>query len=855
MANFLNYTGLTFDDIKGQVVSRLSEDSRFSSYQASELYAIMNEIFAANTDFVNYYIQRRAEESFPGTAKLRSSIIELSKILGYVIRRPVPATTSIKITLKSLPLNSQVGDTVQFPQFCQFQYSGKNFVLAKTLTYILTQDDINNFTDPNYYKVFEYYSSQPSVYGQLFDSSLIPDEYKTPITLFQGSFETYTIDNTVTQADQRFQSYKINDKTFSNWYGSEDFGYDVNTASTDVTLNVTRVAVGADPNTAFADSMENFSNVDEFYIDRRSFLNDVTIPQLTATDSGKNVKYCVLRTNLDDTVQLEFADDVISSIGATGSNNIYIRYLSTEGSGVNFAGVIGKVIQLETNSIGGRFNSQNFIFELRRNITGGSDVENVESIKTNSPEIFYSLDRCVTPRDYINFLKTLTINGNDIVNAIVWGEQEETRDSNYKIPNIKLFNVVLFSVLTDLYVKQGGMYTGLQSDDNIYLDTNNSNDWYNLMVLSDSTTPLQTAQNSQSSNLKMVYDKLYSRSEITTKNVYITPIVHDFRIAGTIYLNPLIDKNKIYPKITDAIYSYLSKNADFNKPIYISNLIDVIENFYEVNHADIYLVPAPLTNDNYLFTTDTGANVSAISADFPGKPIGYTFFSSISGTNCGDRAYSTSAVTDPFTFYQSTVGSLLTAYSQSTINAICCLLPQLELKMEKYDSTMVRTYPIWPSNNTFDNTMCLITTSGTNVDTSFTPSERNLYMGMMTCFYNNLSKIIAKDPALSLSNNDVLSQQLNLFLSQRDNCFCSLKKLSQLNSTQACSEYIKNAIPSEINQFINKDILTVIDMFRNSLLIDMSNGLLDSYGNIVNFSMKNEIARVQAPDITQYLFR
>lgn len=860
-SNFLNYTGLSYDDIKTQVVSRLSQDSRFANYQESQLYAIINEIFAANTDFVNYYIQRRAEESYPGTAKLRSSIIELSKILGYVIRRPVPSTTSIKITLKNLPLNATAGQIIQFPQFSQFQFSGKSYVLSKTLTYVLTQDDINNFTNPTYFKVFEYYSKQQGLEGRLFDSALIPDQYKTPITLFQGEFKTLTIDNSITQSDQRFQTYKINDKTFSNWFGDEDFGFDVKTSNIDVTLNLTRIAIGTDPNTAFCSSMSEISLKKEFYIDRRSFLNDITIPQLTASDSGKSVKFCVLKTNLDDTIQLNFADDVISSIGATGDNNIYVRYLSTDGASGNFTGVIGKTIDIQTNNFGNNFSSKNFVFELRRNITGGSDIEDVESIKINSPEIFYSLDRCVTPRDYVNFLRTLTINGNDIKNAIVWGEQEETRDSIYKIPNIKLFNVVLFSVLTDLYAKQDGAYVGLQTDDNIYLDNNNSNDWYNLMVLSDSNKPLQTVQtlDSLTSNLKQVYDKLYSRSEITTKNVYITPIVHDFTIGGTIYLNSLVDKNKVYPKITDAIYSYLSQNADFNKPIYLSNLIETIENFYEVNHADIYFIPKNLTDSNYLYVSDTAADIPSIANEFPSKPIGYVFHSSVTGDNCGTRQYSTSNVDNSFTFYQKTITPLLTAYSPNTVNAICCLLPTLEMKMEKYDETTVRTTPIWPSLNIFNNTICSITTvDNNNTDTNYVPSERNLYLGMMSCFYNNLLQIVNRDPALSIKNNNTLTQQLNLFLSQRDNCFCSLRKLQSLNGniaqTQDCIKYINAAIPSEVNNFISNDILTVINLFRNSLVTDISNGLMDSYGNIVNFSMRNEIARVQAPDISQYIF-
>ena len=94
--------------------------------------------------------------------------------------------------------------------------------------------------------------------------------------------------------------------------------------------------------------------------------------------------------------------------------NVYVKYLATKGSSGNLVGIIGRRIELQSNVFGNNFSSNNFLFELRRNSVGGADIEDIESIKINSPQIFYSLNRCVTPRDYVNFLRTLTVNGKQV---------------------------------------------------------------------------------------------------------------------------------------------------------------------------------------------------------------------------------------------------------------------------------------------------------------------------------------------------------------------------------------------------------------------------------------------------------
>jgi hypothetical protein len=844
----------------------MAQDPRFSNFTESQLYSVLVEIFAATTDFTNYYIGRRAEESFLDSAKLRSSVIMLSKMLGYVIQRPIPATTSIQIKLKT----KGVGDSPVFtlPKGMVFSYGSYNYVLKESITYTLTQTDINNFaTNPDYYIILEFYDK--SSVGILKPTEQISDDNKTPIYLIQGDVITYDLapsDNP--QVNTRYQTYKIADKEFSNLFGSEDYGYNAETGVIDVTTNFTRVGVSEDLSTAFAatSSKEDFDNSGEFYIDRRSFLNDATYSTLSARNVGENTKYCVIRTTMDDSVEVLFADDNIGKIGPAANQHLFVKYLKTAGSAANKIGVVGKLTFCQSSSFGS-FSSSDVDFIFRKNITGGSDIESVESMKVNAPGIFYSLDRCVSSKDYVNFLKTLT-SPILVKNAIAWGEQEETADKI--VPNIKMFNVVLFSILGSMYHKSviNGVntYNALATENDAYKLTADNN-WFNLLVAGDSTTPLKDENYESTEELAdvgLVYSKLKNRSQVTVKNVYISPIIKDLKIDGFVYLNSLADRIKTDSKIRNAIYAYLDENADFDIPVYVSNLIELIESFPEVHHADIRLVSndefyeGGLTNSR--FTSATG--IVGVSATYNTDPIGKVY-----NEDVNLRSVSNPPIYDSYDIYSFTFSDLLSGYSADTKQAILLLLPQLETATYKVDPSLygsnkfVETDIIWPSKNIWNKKYCRVTSEGDleeDLIRDFIPSERNFYIGMMGCVYNKL-KMLATD---NKSNNQVLDY-VQKYLSNKDSCVgCSLRNLNANtfnldfvdSITGRDTSVIAKANPVEVADFLNNRFDSVVEIFRNSFINDLQNGLLDDYSNAVNFSIKNEIARIKAPSLEQYVY-
>ena len=104
---------------------------------------------------------------------------------------------------------------------------------------------------------------------------------------------------------------------------------------------------------------------------------------------------------------------------------------------------------------------------------------------------------------------------------------------------------------------------------------------------------------------------------------------------------------------------------------------------------------------------------------------------------------------------------------------MACLLPNLEIKIYKADGENAITTLIWPSEDKLDSDTCsIVTNTSTNINQSFMPSERNLYLGLLSCFYNNLQKIVSRDPTIALDVGALsITQELENFMSLKENCF------------------------------------------------------------------------------------
>jgi hypothetical protein len=577
MTTNFKYTGLTNVEILKQISDKIVADKRFDNFRESAIAQTILEIFSGVTDITNYYIERQAQENFFETLKKKSTAIGLSRNLGYDVTRAIPATTTISIKLAGdLSAVVSVGSKLQIPIYTQFTYNDLDFILKAGFTYTFTAADV----------------SEIGALHAAYEKVISLDDAGDPITLVQGTIKEYVIAGTTNpQIGQTFQKYKLPDSTFSNVYGAADYE----------DYNVTKVWVG-----------EEKSEATQYLINRRSLINDDTIQGIIDEEI---VKCCVIRTAIDETVELMFGNAKIADLGATidtGSptttyDNVWVQYLSTNGSLANKTGVIDEALTNSTSIIIGTTNiSDKVSFIFLSNIYDGADLEDTDSIVNNAPAIYYTLDRLVSKSDYSTYLRTLTSPVN-IKNALVWGEQEECLARG--VPAIiELFNVILFSCVGSLYNLDGEIETATYSvktinnnlesaildiipisgsydiDEDDYL----AQYYFNIYTKHNVASQLKDYTNSR---IMTVLDLLAKRSQVTAKHIYVSPILQNFNIVGNVYINQLSDKAYLNRRINNEIYKFLDTHNDYNVPVYKSNIIQILEDFTGVDHADINFQP------------------------------------------------------------------------------------------------------------------------------------------------------------------------------------------------------------------------------------------------------------------------
>jgi hypothetical protein len=491
--NKFSYTDLTYQQIVNKVAEKFSNDEKFKHFNESDLAPMVLELFAGMTDMINYNIERAAEESYFSTAKRYRSVAKLAGDLGYDIQRPIPAKATIKFVfngtaaLKSASSSSSEfvrNKTIFIPKNTDFIYDGLRFVLADDIYYELSDAELNKIKNPG--------SEAP------FTIDVILNQNKTKVipTIIQGSIRVFEFkgkENSVNfqtnNLGKTFQTYYVDDTTFSNLYGDKDI-YDGTTT-----------IVGVGSSYAEAMSWENRYTIKrKSLVDARdissqnlntSLYNQVQTEGEFYSEQAKLLKNVWIRTSAEvedgKGVELRFGDGIVTSIGAdTKDKSVFVQYLSTQGSFANRSGVLDKELRILDSN--GNLKELNVFMKVRAyftsNINGGGDIEPLQSIKNTAPGIFQTFDRLVTKKDYHEFLKSLTT-PIDVKNAIAWGENDEIDNSQYhnEIPEDvshfaairKLFNVVLYTCIGSLYYNDAGIIKPKKDLYSAILDAYNGN--------------------------------------------------------------------------------------------------------------------------------------------------------------------------------------------------------------------------------------------------------------------------------------------------------------------------------------------------------------------------------------------
>jgi len=469
-----------------------------------------------------------------------------------------------------------LGAKINFNQFDTIlKYNGNKFLLKNSYSYTLTQDDIDNGIDSSWSKTIIYSKDSSDEYIKLIDSKIYNITGCKTINIFQGELITSSFDgiSNYNLIGDPYQSYDINDLSFSNWYGKNDpFAYDGKTYNK--LTGYTKVGIGTSETEALDD--DHLFDIELSSI----LLNDNILYNNTV-----NNKVCLIESNQDKSVRLSFGDGTSSVNGLNSSNEtIFIKYISCKGAEVNEIGSSGNTIKYE-NKFYATMNgniidvTDNISFKLTSDISNGEDFESLDSIKLNAPAHYASLNRLVTNPDYQSFLKGLST-PIAVKNAICWGE-EEVQDASGELQKY-MQNIIAYVITGSFYNTDTASYSPI----NVYDDssnvatiygsdfTNHIADYlYMLMNFSDFAANQENASSLESwvQNAILLRTSMDQKSFMNVKEYSLPPIVHYFDLVGKVKVNKLTNLATIKKDIENKIYDWLNLNCDFNTDINLSD--------------------------------------------------------------------------------------------------------------------------------------------------------------------------------------------------------------------------------------------------------------------------------------------
>ena len=342
----LNVSELDFDQIKSNLKEFLEGQDEFTDYNfdGSALNAIL-DVLAYTTHYNAFNANMAVNESFLDTAKLRSSVVSHSKLLGYTPRSAYAPKAMIDVEVTN-PTGMQNADG-----------SFRNMVMERGTIFKTTIDGITyKFVNTETHSI-------PRENGKYIftDIEIIQGEYNT----IEYVFDKNTAERFVMPTDNVVTSSLI--VTIKESAQSSEF-----------------------------DTYKLSTNLVDITNDTESYW---------------------LQEARDGFFEVYFGDGIIGKKLVNG-NVITLEYVVTKGDDAN-----GTTNFILSDTIDGNSNAD---VTTKDKATGGSDREDISSIKFNAPLGFVAQNRAVTPDDYKTIIQANFAN----IRAItVWGgEQHDPPD-------------------------------------------------------------------------------------------------------------------------------------------------------------------------------------------------------------------------------------------------------------------------------------------------------------------------------------------------------------------------------------------------------------------------------------------
>lgn len=642
----LDYSKVTHEQLLEQFKNRIISDPKFKDMSAAAIYQMYMEMMAGTFDMLHFYLGRTAEEMFLDSAKLDSSIIKLSKNLGYNPKRAIPATANIAIKLKGpLPKNAAIGDEVWFNnEQLKLKFNNKPYRLDHCYSYKLTADDIANGIDnPSWTKTIQY--SIPSDITEGWIPLTSQAEYLDKIKIVQCEIKTkeiYAVAN-AEHLTESYQCYDIDDISFSNYYGIRDpYAFSNNEY---IPVNGwCKVGIGLNKIDAFSPEKICDIEIENIYCNKKAKAANNEFRQT------KKLNICRIESNQDKTIRITFGDGAIVNNGFNNEDEIlYVQYVTTDGYSANTPDVVGSTLtntsRIMAHSAGKLYDiTDNVVFVLTTNISNGDDFESTLRMKNSAAIYFASRGQLINKKDFNDYFGSMS-RPIHAKNAVAWTTNElKSKTSNMTDDYLNTLNeakdAVFYTVIGDLYESLGNnkykvkeLYT---TDDNSIVGTttlyNSTDDFLNHTVdlakcCAGQTQVIAYTQATTKSdpfylNTNTIYNDIEEKLQFGVVPISLPPIVQYFDLVGNVEIDRTTNVAQYQQDIESRIYKWLADNQKFNNKIYKSDIIKMIYDNAATKSVNVDFTPSSLTKDTrdyYRFdgvefnTTNSGNYVVGIN--------------------------------------------------------------------------------------------------------------------------------------------------------------------------------------------------------------------------------------------------
>lgn len=852
------YTNISYDDIRDNLLTIFkAKGGKLADFSTSSYGRMMIELFSGVADLMAYYGESSFNNAFLETAYNTPAIYAGARMLGYSIRRPVPAKAAFAIQTKKTGVYGKI--KIFIPMGTQFSIG------SSILTAVSDSE-------------WEY------------DRNNDPDETGL-LKLISGTCvcaEGYFKETVFVSNGTQNQTFYLADGGFSDYFGENDPNYAEDHKFESRKNTFTSV-------TTDASLVDNFDSTDAingniyWRISRRGFIDPALenkVNDIEAFVEGENstTNYTVLlETANDGSVQVRFGDGLKSAIPY---GEVKVHYFYTNGERGNLINVVGTKINPYKSNIHIRNEYENesdiklddLSFALTSDVRGGLDIESIDSIKNNAPSIYATLDRLVNKLSYQIFLSRYA----DIKYATAFGEDI----LNTKLPDgtldIKYMNQVRFTAIKDLYrLKEDKYYptapdeyflSGFKVNGLMYIwqydnqkmpdktcaykfrdametavnniaevlynnDPSHSVDYYKQMmvnavprgqsfqdvitlpyvdtVFGAKLTPYDFVE--VGSEIDSIMRALNRRGMITVGagyHMYVYPVVHNYNIKLDLILYRGNNFSDIKEKLKYNVYKYLKDNTDFKTGIYRSRIASLIHAFPEVAGVNVTFEAANDMYDNLDLTELTwmgDATSEYITSGSIGKE-GFNITLDYTHHAPGHDSY-TESLTFPVPS-QTEMAGLISAYYKQYLATTADGRYVIREGINEDDVDKFVAY-IWD---------LLMQSMFKSIYAAYKDTRGTGDLDRANRYYDLIDAIkgwtLTKENKLAFVDTDIVT---------------SLKE----TNGNFMYDYIRYG-------------LEYVKLVRNILLYKVAKSLIDKDGNITNYSMDNEIVQceIHPEDIT-----